>query len=479
MSATFRQRIPALILISMTQFMIPFDYMSITLATLRIRDGLGMSPEVTPWILSSYILTFGGFLLLGGKFADLYGRRRILIIGLLVFCFFSVLTAFTTNTTMFLAARALKGLGAALMSPAMLSLLNNLFPEGPQRHRALGTYWFCAVAGGATGMWLGGLLAGYSWRLALFVNVPIGLLLAFLATRVLEESKGQPSGAGFDYAGAVLSTFGFGALIFTVTNALWQGFNALTLTACAVAVISLYGFYRVELAHPSPLVPPAFFRLRNIVGANLFCFFWAAANTNYPVSLFLQQVYQFTPGQAGLAMLPGSIAGLLSVFLVVKVLDRYGPKRTMIAGALVEGLGILVFCTLTPATGYVYMFPGVILTSIGFALAGISVKLPATYGIPAHDQGVASGIIFATQQLGNAFAVPVYSAVLGLALTSQVDASAWSLASGFRWTFAVAIVFLIICVVATLALVRDNPHGEKDPDDTPTANAHAPEKVTA
>jgi MFS family permease len=453
-SPSFRARIPALVLISMTQFMIPFDYLSITLASLEIRADLHMSAAMAPWILSSYILTFGGFLLLGGRLADLFGRRRVLVIGLLTFGLFSLITAFTTNSTMFLAARICKGIGAALLSPSMLSLLNTLFPAPRERHRALGTYWFCAVSGGAAGVWLGGALIDISWRLALFVNVPIALSLALLAPRILPESRKPEAGKRIDYGGALCSTVGFGSLIMAVTNTLTEGLGARTLWLLGVTFVSFTAFYLVEKAHPTPLVPPAFFRFRNLVGANLFSFFWAAANTNYPVSLFLQQVFHFSPGRAGLAMLPHSLIGLASIALVVRLLDRYGAFRTMLLGALTEASGELIFCTLVPQSTYLYMFPGLALTSIGFALAGISVKLPAAADPKEGDQGVAGGLVFSTQQLGNAFAVPVYSAVLATASRWGSGAKEDILAFGFHWTFAAAILFLIFGAAAVIFLVR-------------------------
>jgi MFS family permease len=453
---SFRARIPALVLISMTQFMIPFDYMSITLASLKIRAELGMSAGMAPWILSSYILTFGGFLLLGGRFADLFGRRRILVIGLLTFGLFSVVTAFTTNSTMFLIARMCKGVGAALLSPAMLSLLNTLFPAPRERHRALGTYWFCAVSGGAAGVWLGGALIDVSWRLALFVNVPIALSLALLAPRILPESRRPNTNNRIDYGGAIFSTLGMGSLIMAITSTLTYGSGARTVGLFTVTVASFGAFYLVERSHPSPLVPVAFFRFRNLVGANLFSFFWAAANTNYPVSLFLQQVFHFTPGRAGLALLPHSLIGLGSIALVVRFLDRYGPVKTMLLGAATEAAGELILCTLMPQSTYLYMFPGLALTSIGFALAGISVKLPASADPKEGDQGVAGGLVFSTQQLGNAFAVPVYSAVLASASKWGVGSKDEILAFGFHWTFATAIFFLILGSVAVLLLVRES-----------------------
>ena len=451
---TFRARVPALALISMTQFMIPFDYMSITLASLKIRTDLGMSAAVAPWILSSYILTFGGLLLLGGRLADLFGRRRLLIIGLLTFGLFSLVTAFTTSSTLFLAARMCKGVGAALLSPAMLSILNTLFPVPRERHRALGTYWFCAVSGAAAGMWLGGALIDVSWRLALFVNVPIAIVLAILAPRILPESSKPEENVRIDYGSAIFSTLGFGSLIFAVTSTVSVGLGPETLALFGVTAASFFAFYLTERSHPWPLVPPAFFRLRNLVGANVFCFFWAAANTNYPVSLFLQQVFHFTPGQAGLAMLPHSLIGLGSIFLVVRLLDRYGPLKTMLLGAVAEAMGEAILASLTANSTYPYMFPGLMIISVGFALAGIAVKLPASADAGEGDQGVAGGLIFSTQQLGNAFAVPVYSAVLSTTSKWGLGSPEAMLAHGFHWTFATAILFLILGSVAVVLLVR-------------------------
>ncbi len=452
---TFRQRIPALILISMTQFMIPFDYMSITVASVVIREDLGFSDAAGPWILSSYILAFGGLLLLGGKLGDLYGRRRLLIIGLVTFCFFSVVTAFTSDPILFMAARVLKGVGAAILSPAMLSILNTLFPESKDRHRALGIYWFCAVSGGAAGVWLGGALTDISWRLTLFFNVPLGLTLAFIAFRILPESRLLHASRKLDFGGAVLSILAFGSLIFAVTRTLTFSSLPLTVGLFLLSVTSFYAFYRLQKVHESPLVPPQFFTLKNIIGANIFCFFWAAANTNYPVAVMFQQVFHYTPGQTGLAMVPMSFIGLLSIYMVVKTLDRYGPVRAMLLGAFTEGVGIAILCTVTPESTYAYMFPGMALTSVGFALAGIAVKIPAVYDVQEKDQGVASGLVFATQQLGNAFAIPVYTAVLARASQYGSGTPEQVLAYGFHWTFGAGVAFLVIAIAAVLILVRE------------------------
>ncbi|MHA3791936.1 MFS transporter [Sphingomonas sp. YL-JM2C] len=455
MDQTFRDRLPALMLICMTQFMIPFDYMSITLSITSIRSDLGMSPSMTPWIMSSYLLTFGGLLLLGGKLADLYGRRRMLIIGLLIFGSFSIATAFSTSPGFFLAARACKGVGSAMICPAMLAILNTAFPEARERHRALAVYWFCSVAGGAIGTGLGGFLSDISWRLTLFVNVPLALTLVTLAPRLLSESRSPFADRQLDYGGAFLSMVGIGAAIFSITNAMRFGLTAVTIASIALSTVCLFALYRLERVHPSPLMPPRLFTIRNVIGANVFTFFWGAANSKFLVARFLEEVQHYSAGEAGTALLPYSLVSLFAAAVAVRLLDRFGAIRTMLIGSGMEGIGIIALCMVGPGTLYVVILASTVATALGFAVAGIASKLPACWEADDRDQGIASGMVFAMQQLANAFAIPIYLAVLDVGATWSAASPEEALANGYRVAFAVALFFIVTAGIVATIFLRD------------------------
>jgi MFS family permease len=454
MEAEFRKRIPILVVLCMTQFMIPFDYMSITLSLITIRDNLGMPSEIMPWIMSSYLLTFGGVLLLGGKLADTFGRRRILVIGLLVFATFSVVTAMTNSPTTFLMARAVKGIGSALICPAMLALLNRSFPNEHDRHRALAAYWFFSALGAATGTGVGGYLTEHSWRLTLLVNVPIALVLAYCIPRVVEES--WPAGASrrLDYVGALCSTIGIGTLIFGVSNGLRVGLTPFTTASLLISVTALCLLWRVEQRHESPLLPPHLFKLRNLVGANIFCFFWAAANSKYLLAGFFQEVQQYSSGAAGLALLPHSATSLMTAFIAVKMMDRFGALKSMLIGATIEGVAILGLCTVSPGTSYLVLVACVIGIAFGVSLAGIAAKLPACWDAAEEDQGVASAMIFSTQQLANAFAIPVYAAVLETTTGWYSSSGDMALSHGYRFAFGTALLYIVVAAIAAFVIIR-------------------------
>ncbi len=395
-------RIRVLIILTVTMYVVPFDYVGIGLATPKLRDALGFSPALLPWALGGYLLTFGGFLVLGGRLGDLYGRKRVLLVGLAIFGVCSVLTACVNSVELFLAARVAKGIGSALISPNALAFLNVLFREVEERNRS---YGFSSFVGGMFSiayLLCAGIALTASWRYLLFMNVPIVAVMAALIGIYLPESTRGNASVRFDIGGALLSVLAFGTLSFTVANAFRVGLGSpVTLGSFAVVLILFAVLWHTEARHPNPILPVRFFRVRNLVGIYIACFFWSASNTNYPISLFLQDALHYTPKQASLALMPTLLVGSILSLLVAKVLRIINARTLLIISLGLEVVGIGNYVLLTSQSTFLgHILPAALLTSIGFLTAWTAVRLLAITGIPDEDQGVASGAIFSMQQLG-------------------------------------------------------------------------------
>jgi MFS family permease len=445
-------------------YIVPYDYIGISLATPRIRESLGFSPQLLPWILGGYVLTYGGFLILGGRLGDLYGRKKILLIGLGIFGVCSLLTALAPNPIVFLALRLVKGIGSALLSPNALASMTVLYPEGKERNRSFG---ISSVFGGAfsIGFFLvaGGILM-HGWRYLLLLNVPIVLAIAYLVVRYVPESKGNRPDSQFDFGGAVLSIFSFGLLSFTVANSFRIGLTSpVTFGLFFLTAIFFTALAVVEKRHPFPLIPLRLLKIRHLVGAYLVCFFWSASNTNYPLNLFLQDVLKYTPQQASFAQMPTIFTGALVSLVAVIFLNRFGAVAVLYAALITEILGIGIYATLDQNSGYfTHVLPGAIVASSSFLIIWMAVRLVATTGVPNEDHGVASGAIFAMQQLGNSFGIPTLAAVLNAAALSQGPKTLATSVYGFHWMFGTSIILVLIAFLGGLIVIRTNPFARKN-----------------
>ncbi len=446
----------ALIILTFTMYIVPYDYIGISLATPRIRESLGFSPALLPWILGGYVLTFGSFLILGGRLGDLYGRKKILLIGLGIFGVCSLLTALAPNPAVFLAIRVIKGIGSALLSPNALASMTVLYSEGRERNRSFG---LSSVFGGVFSIGfflLAGTILMHGWRYLLLLNVPVSLALAYFVVRFVPESKGRKPDASFDFGGAILSIFSFGLLSFTVSNAFRVG-AASPITA-GLSVLTLLFFaalVTVEKRHPFPLVPLRLLKIRHLVGAYLICFFWSASNTNYPLNLFYQDVLKYTPQQASLASMPTIFTGALASMAAIYFLNRFGAVAVLYAALVAEIVGIGIYATLDQNSGYLTgVLPGSIVASSSFLIIWMAVRLVATTGIPNEDHGVASGAIFAMQQLGNSFGIPTLAAVRNAATLSLGAKTLTTLVYGFHWIFGTSIALVFIALIGGVAVIR-------------------------
>src|SRR6202171_220948 len=321
----------ALLLLAMTQFVVVIDASIVNVALPSIGGHPHISRDNLTWVVNAYTLTFGGFLLLGGRLADLLGRRRMFMIGLVVFSLASLAGGFAQSEAWLIVARAIQGLGAAIVSPAALSIVTTTFSEGAERTRALGVWGAVAGAGGAAGVLLGGILtSGLSWRWVLFVNVPIGIAAAVLAPRLLVESRAEEGTKGFDFPGAFTVTAGLALLVYAVVDAVNVGWGSTsTLLRLAGALALLVAFIAIESRQRDPLMPFSIFRLRTLRGADIVGLLIGMSlfSMFFFISLYLQNVLHFSPIKAGLSYLPLSIGIILSAgaFSAVAPRGRFQP----------------------------------------------------------------------------------------------------------------------------------------------------------
>src|SRR5438270_9335654 len=337
----------ALLLLAMTQFVIVIDASIVNIALPSIGRALSFSQTDLSWVVNAYTLTFGGFLLLGGRLADLMGRRRMFMVGLIVFALASLAGGLAQSEAWLIAARAVQGLGGAIVSPAALSIITTTFSEGSERNRALGVWGAVAGAGGAAGVLLGGVLtSGLSWRWVLFVNVPIGAIAAALAPGVLGESRVEDAGRSFDVPGAVTVTAGLSLLVYALVDAVNVGWgSAATLLKLAGAALLLIAFVAIELRERWPLMPFSIFRLRTLRGANIVGLLVGMSlfSMFFFISLYLQNVLHFSPIKTGLSYLPLAIVIILSAGVASQLVTRVGFKPTLIAGLLFVAAGLAWF----------------------------------------------------------------------------------------------------------------------------------------
>jgi MFS family permease len=454
MSASSQRTLWSLIILTFAMYIVPYDYIGISLATPRLREDLGFSPQLLPWILGGYVLTYGGFLILGGRLGDLYGRKKILLVGLGIFGFCSLLTALAPNAEVFLALRILKGIGSALLSPNALASMTVLYPEGKERNRSFG---ISSVFGGifSIGFFLiAGTVLMHGWRYLLLLNVPAVLVISCLVVRFVPESKGVRAVSQFDFGGAVLSIFAFGTLSFAVSSTFRFGLSSITLGMALLTLLFFTGLVIVEKRHPFPLVPLRLLKFRHLVGAYLVCFFWSASNTNYPLNLFLQDVLKYTPQQASLAQMPTIFTGAFVSLFAVVLLNRFGAVSVLYSSLILEMVGISIYATLNQNSGYLSLvLPAAIVTSSSFLIIWMAVRLVATSGVPNEDHGVASGAIFSMQQLGNSLGIPAMAAVLNTATLSQGPKTLVTSVYGFHWMFGASVFLVFIALISGATVI--------------------------
>jgi len=456
-----------LVLCCLAQFMIILDVAIVNVALPAIRKDLDFTAVELQWIVNAYTLTFAGFLLLGGRAADLLGRREVFAFGLALFAIASLFGGLAQSKGLLIAARGVQGLGGAIVAPATLSILMSTFTEGEARNRALGLWGAMGAIGGASGGLLGGLLTeALSWRWILIINIPIGLIGAFIALRVIATTpRDTRARRDFDLLGAFSVTAGLIVLTYAIVQTEQHGWgSARTLEIAALGLVLLAAFLLVETrVAGAPLMPLRIFASRALRGANLvvFCLGGAAFAMWYFVSLYLQQVLGYTPIEAGVAFLPMPVAIAICSRIASQMTGRVGPGRVLVLGQGLIAAGMFWFSAVDADGTYLadVLVPSV-LTAAGIGFSFVPVTIAATTGVAGHEAGLASGIVNTSRQIGGSLGL----ALLATIATQRTDdvaghvTDAVALTDGFARAFAVGGVIAVLGVVFALAtLVRGVP----------------------
>jgi EmrB/QacA subfamily drug resistance transporter len=473
-----------LVLVCLAQFMVILDATIVNIALPTIQKDLDFSQADLQWVINSYTLLFGGFLLLGGRAADILGRKRIFIAGTVLFSVASLLNGLATSSEMLIGFRALQGLGGALVSPAALSIITTTFPEGPERTKALGVWSAIAAGGGAVGLLLGGILTEtLSWEWIFFVNVPIGAVAALLSARLITESKAERAGA-FDILGAVLVTGGLMVLVYAIVKAEangWGSAQTLGLGALGIALLAAFAF--VESRITGPLVRLGIFKVRSLATSNfvlllvsggLFALFFFA-------TLYVQEVLGFTPIKAGLAFLPVAFGIGIGAGTAQLLVKKLGVRLNAILGMLIAAVGLFYLSRVTvDGTYWADLFPGLVLMSFGMGNTFVPITLIATTNVDEHDAGLASGLFNTSQQVGGALGLAVLSTLAadrtasyltGLGHQPGPQDKAAGLVEGFQVAFTSAAILVTIGAILLALLLRSRDVANVNPEQSVTAVA--------
>ncbi len=445
-----------LVIICLAQFMVVLDATIVNVALPHIQTSLGFSRASLPWVINAYTLVFAGFLLLGGRMGDLLGRKRLFLVGLVIFTAASFLNGIATSSGELIGFRALQGLGAALISPAALSIISTTFAEGKERSRALGVWAAIAIGGSAVGLVLGGALTqAFSWRWIFFVNVPVGIFAFVAALRLVPESKDEHAHQGYDLAGAVTVTGGLMLLVYGLVNSAQHGWGStVTIVSFVVAAVLLASFVLIESRSKEPLVRLSIFRVRSLTTANLSMFlaFSGMFAMFYFNTLYIQDVLGFGPLKAGVSFLPFTAGIMLSAGLASQFAPRIGVRPVAIAGMVLTIIGLLLFSRMGVDGSYATdVLPGMIVASLGMGAIFMPLTLVATTGLDNEDQGLASGLFNTSQQVGGALGLAVLSTI---AVNHTADGSLAAQVHGYHYAFIGAAVLVGLSLVVFVALLR-------------------------
>jgi len=437
--------------------MVVLDATVVNVALPAIQTDLKMGQTELQWIVNAYTLVFGGFLLLGGRAGDLIGRKRLFLAGVVVFTTASLLDGLSSSAHMLIVARGFQGLGAALVSPAALSIVTTTFAEGAERAKALGVWSAIAVGGGAVGLILGGVLTeSFSWPWIFFVNLPVGVITFALSARYVPESTADYEHRRFDVAGAVTVTGGLVALVYAIVHAAGSGWtSAGTLGTGAGALVLLVAFVAIERRSIAPLVRLDIFtvptlRAANVallvIGGGLFSMFFFN-------SLYVQRVLGWSPLEAGLAFVPFTAGIIAGATFSQKVIARLGLRAPAVGGTVVAAAAVSLLLLLTPHSSYfALILPSILVTSFGMGVAFVPLTMLATTGIPHADAGLASGLFNTSQQIGGALGLAVLSTLAASRTGSRTGADA--LVDGFHVAYLAAMLLVLAGGLVLILLLR-------------------------
>ena len=456
-----------LLVVCLGQFMVILDVSIVNVALPSIKDALGFSTNGLQWVLNGYTLTFAGFLLLGGRAADLFGRRRMFYTGTLMFSGASLLCAIAPSAGALVAARALQGIGGAILSPATLAIITTSFDEGAPRNRALGAWGAVGAIGATSGVLLGGILTeAFSWPAIFIINVPIGLAIVLFSSRLVPEGRSEVENRHFDLPGAVLVTLGMTALtygIVTTDRLGWGSLGVLGPVVAGAALLVGFGLYEARLAkNPQrvPLMPLSVFRLRNLRAANLVIFLLYAAIFGFWFfqSLYMQGTLGYTALETGLAFVPMTLAVGAGAVLAPRLARRFGARAVLAAGMLFATAGEALLIGVHPGGTYVAnVLPGGMLGALGLGLALVPATIVAVEGVPRALSGLASGVLNTSRFIGAALGLAVLSTIAAHHTDAEIGtgtSASQALTDGFDLLFAVGAAFCVAGVIAAIVLLR-------------------------
>jgi EmrB/QacA subfamily drug resistance transporter len=454
----------ALLLLAMTQFVVVIDASIINVALPSIGRGLHISENDLSWVVNAYTLTFGGFLLLGGRLADYLGRRRIFMIGVLIFSVSSLMGGLAQGSTWLNVARAAQGVGAALASPAALSIVTTTFAEGAERNRALGVWGAVAGLGGAAGVLLGGILTQWAgWRWVLFVNVPIGAFIIWQAPFRLNESKVEEEERNLDIAGAVTVTAGLAFLVYALVEATNSGWASVsTVVRLLIAVGLLAAFVAIELRTRKPLVPFSIFKIRTLLGSNIVGLLIGMSlfSMFFIITLYLQQVLGYSALRTGLSYLPLAISIVVSAGVASQLVTRLGFKPVLIAGMLLVTAALVWFSQISTHGSFTTDVLGPsLLAGIGLGASFVPVTIGAMSSTAPHEAGLASGLINTSQQVGGALGLAILATVANSATKHALESGsgqAAALTHGFTYAFAGGAIFAFVGAILAFLLISSD-----------------------
>jgi EmrB/QacA subfamily drug resistance transporter len=461
-----RRRWIALGLLCMAQFVVVLDAAIVNVALPSIGEDLAFSQDNLSWVVNAYVLTFGGFLLLGGRLADLLGRRRVFMFGLVLFALASLAGGFATSEAWLIGARAVQGLGAAILSPAALSIVTTTFSDGAERNKALGAWGAVAGSGGAAGVLLGGVLTEYlGWEWVLWVNVPIGIVAALVAPSLVAESRSESLTRAFDFGGAITVTAGLSVLVYALVDATDVGWGSTqTIVLLAVAVALIAAFVAIERRSDAPLVPFGIFRLRTLTGANVVGVLTGASlfSMFFFISLYMQQVLGYSAIKAGLSYLPLALTIILAAAVASQLVTRVGFKPVLATGMVLIAAGLVWFGQVSVGGGFASDILGPsLLAAAGLGLAFVPQTIAAVSGVGEREAGLASGLINTSQQVGGALGLAVLATIANsrtddLVASAGGDPSALpnALTEGFQSAFLAGAGIAVLGLLATLFLIR-------------------------
>jgi EmrB/QacA subfamily drug resistance transporter len=471
-----------LVLVALAQFMVVLDVSIVNVALPAIQKAFGMTPSDLQWIVTAYTLTFGGFLLLGGRAADLFGRRKIFLAGVAAFTLFSLGAGLSQSGAMIVIFRALQGLAGAFMSPAALSIILVTYREGHERNVALSVWGAVASGGAAAGVLLGGILTQYlDWRWNFFVNVPVGLFVVFAALKYLGRHESNVEHNNLDLPGAVLATGGLIMLVYALVKAPTYGWtDGKTLIYFAIAVAALLAFIINEKRAKHPLVPLGIFRIRNLSGADSLMLFMTAGmfSVFFFTTLYLQQILGYSPVKTGVSFLIVPFVIAIVATNIPRLIQKVGYKPILMVAPLFVAGG-LFYLSHVPVSGdyWTHIAPGLILMGLGMGATFVSVTIAATAGVPQHEAGLASGLLNTSQQVGGAIGLAILTGVATSASKSYLNGLhlhaapakqqlAEASVHGYRKGYLIASAFAVVAsligaiVIREIASKNDPSHGE-------------------